>query len=120
MYTVDSTVDTGFRDAELRTARYLTAAYAAKVKAEPRQYVPAEWRQHRAYLAVRLTPLAREAGAPSDGPTAAYRQWQMTTVPKGRDGWRGDPAKFVVYMGLTRPSRRGPWRIFDVSVTDAN
>lgn len=114
MYTVDSTVDAGLREAKLRAARYLTPGYTAKVRAEPRQYVPEEWRRHRAYLAVRLKALPREAGAPSDGATAAYRQWEMTTTPTGRDGWRGTPRRSVVYMALARPSEHEPWRVSDV------
>jgi hypothetical protein len=116
MYTVDSTVDAGLRNARLRAARYLTPACTAGIKAEPVQYVPEEWQLHRAYLAVRLQPLVREAGAPSDGPKAAYRQWEMTTVPTGRDRWRGTPSKSVVYMALVRSSERVPWRISDVTV----
>jgi hypothetical protein len=102
----------------LLTTRYLTPAYTAEIKAEPVQYVPDEWRRHRAYLAVRLQPLVREAGAPSDGPKAAYRQWEMTTVPTGRDRWRGTPSKSVVYMALVRSSEGAPWRISDVTVED--
>lgn len=118
MYTVDSTVDTGLRDAKLRAKRYLAPEYIANVEAEPRQYVPDEWRQHRAYLTVRLKPLALEAGAPSDGPTAAYRQWEMTTTPTGRDDWRGAPRKSVVYMALVKSSERESWRISDVVVSN--
>jgi hypothetical protein len=118
MYMVDSTVDAGLRDAKLRAARYLTRDYMAKLKAEPKQYVPGDWRQHRAYLAVRLKPLRREAGAPSDGPTAAYRQWEMTTTPTGRDDWRGASGRFVVYMVLARSSTAESWRVSDAVVTN--
>ncbi|MFC5750719.1 hypothetical protein [Actinomadura rugatobispora] len=114
MYTVDSTIDVGMRDARLRAARYLTPDYTTKIKTEPMQFIPEQWRQHRAYLVVRLEPLAREAGAPSDGPTVAYRQWEMTTIPTGRDRWRGTPSKWMVYMGLVRSSERDPWRISEV------
>ncbi|MEO3828178.1 hypothetical protein [Actinomadura sp. B10D3] len=117
MYTVDSTVDAGLRDAKLRAAGYFTDEYTAVVQAEVRQYVPTEWHKHRAYLAVRLRPLYKEQGAPTDGPTAAFRQWEMVTRPTGRDGWRGAPSRSVVYMELTRPSPRAPWRISSVSVS---
>ena len=115
MYMVDSTVDAGLRDAKLRAARYLTSEYAAKITAEPRQYGPKEWGRHRAYLAVRLTPLRRESGAPPDRPTTAYRQWEMTTTPTGRDDWRGTPRESVLYMVLARSSEDAPWRVSDVS-----
>jgi hypothetical protein len=118
MYSVDSAVDAGLRDAKLRAATYLTSAYAAEIKQEPVQYVPDEWRRHRAYLAVRLRQLRREAGAPSDGPTTAYRQWQLTTVPKGRDGWHGHRSEYVVFMSLVRSSKRDPWRISGATVAD--
>ncbi|MFB4319795.1 hypothetical protein [Actinomadura sp. 21ATH] len=117
MYTVDSTVDTGLRDAKLRAARYLTPEYTAKVRAEPGQYAPADWQRHRAYLAVRLKPLKPEAGAPADAPTTAHRQWEMTTTPTGRDDWRGASSVFVVFMALSRPSRDAPWRVSDMVVT---
>lgn len=113
MHTVDSTVDEGLRDARLRAARYLTDDYAATIEAEPVQFVPAEWRRHRVHLAVRLRLLERERGAPPDGPTDAYRQWQVTTTPKGRDGWRGEPHTMLAYVALTRSSARGSWRIAD-------
>lgn len=118
MYTVDSTVDEGLRDAKLRAARYLTPEYLAEIKATPRQYVPNGWREHRAYLAVRLKPLRREAGAPTDGPTAAYLQWEMTTTPTGRDGWRDTSSRSLVYMSLTRSSERDSWLISDVLLRD--
>ena len=120
MYSVDSTADTGLRDAKLRAARYLTAAYKTEVEAEPVQYVPQEWQRHRAYIAVDLEPIRREEGAPSDGPTTAYRQWQVRTTPTGRDGWRGDALKFVVFMELTRSSRHAPWRVSNASASDDN
>jgi hypothetical protein len=117
MYSVDSTADAGLRDAKLRAAPYLTPDYTDRINAEPTQYVPNIWRQHRAYLAVRLKPLAREAGAPSDKATTAYRQWRMITIPTGRDGWRGTPGRSVIYVALTRASERSPWRISDALVT---
>lgn len=120
MYTVDSTVDEGLRNAQLRAARYFIPAYTAEVKAEPVQYVPEEWRQHRAYLKVRLHPLKPETGAPSDGPKAAYREWDLTTIPTGRDRWRDAPSESVVYMALSRSSKRDPWRISAVTVTAAD
>ncbi|MGP4027389.1 hypothetical protein [Actinomadura sp. 3N407] len=118
MYTVDSTIDTGLRDAKLRAGRYLTPGFTSEIKAEPRQYVPHEWRRHRAYLTVRLRALRREAGAPPDGPATAYRQWEMTTISTGRDGWRGTAATSVIYMALTRSSDRAPWKISDVRADD--
>lgn len=114
MYTVDSTVDGGLRAARLRAARYLTPDYTERIKAAPVQYAPGIWRRHRAYLAVRLKPLQREAGAPKDKPTAAYRQWEISTIPTGRDDWRGVPRKFLAYVALIRSSERDPWRISDV------
>ncbi|QKW33529.1 hypothetical protein HUT06_05360 [Actinomadura sp. NAK00032] len=120
MYRVDSTSDTGLRDAKLRAARYLTADYKAEVATEPVQYIPEEWRRHRAYIAVHLKPIQPEEGAPSDGATTAYRQWQLRTTPTGRDGWRGDPHNFVVYMELTRSSRHAPWRVSNVSAVNDN
>ncbi|GAA2399746.1 hypothetical protein GCM10010191_03590 [Actinomadura vinacea] len=118
MYSVDSTVDAGLLNAKLRAAVYLAPAYAAEVRAEPVQYVPKEWRQHRAYLAVRLEPLRREAGAPSDRSTAAYRQWEMTTTATGRDDWRDTPRKSVIFVALARSSERAPWRVSDVRAID--
>jgi hypothetical protein len=117
MHTVDSTVDAGMRDAKLRAAAYLTPDYTTKLKAEPPQYLPGEWRRHRAYLAVRLKPLPREAGAPPDGPTAAYRQWEMTTTPTGRDEWRGASSRSVIYTALARSSTTEPWRVSDAVIT---
>ncbi|MFD0852765.1 hypothetical protein ACFQ07_11045, partial [Actinomadura adrarensis] len=63
-------------------------------------------------------PLAREAGAPKDAPTVAHRQWEMTTTSTGRDAWRDTARTWVVYVALSRPSARDPWRLSGVVVHD--
>jgi hypothetical protein len=117
MYTVDSLVDKGLRDARLRAAPYLTPGCLKRIKDEPVQYIPEEWRRHRAYLTVRIRPLDLENGAPSDGPTIAYRQWELKTTPTGRDGWHDAPVKSVIYMKLARSAAGDPWRASDVLVS---
>lgn len=111
MHTVDAAVDEGLQDARLRASRFFTADFADRVRAEPAQYVPREWREHRAYAKVRLKRLEPEAGAPSDSPTEAFRQWEVTATPHGRDDWRGAPRTSVVFVQLVRPKAGASWRI---------
>jgi hypothetical protein len=115
MWTVDAAIDQGQQDAYLRAIGYLTAGYAATIRAQPPQFAPAPWRDHRAYSRLRLKPLRREEGAPADTPTTAYRQWSLTVLPTGRDGWRGRRTTAVLFVTLTRPGPGSPWRISGIT-----
>ena len=112
MWTVDSAIDRGQRDAYLRACPYLTPDYAARVAAEQAVGpLPQQWRDHRAYAEVRLELRQPEGDLDPDTPTMAYRQWQVTVTPTGRDEWKGRTVRAIAFVTLTRASPRDPWRV---------
>ncbi|GAA4140855.1 hypothetical protein [Actinomadura keratinilytica] len=116
MWTVDSAIDRGQRDAYLRACPYLTPDYAARVAAEQAVGpLPQQWRDHRAYAEVRLELRQPEGDLDPDTPTMAYRQWQVTVTPTGRDEWKGRTVRAIAFVTLTRASPRDPWRVARVS-----
>lgn len=121
LYTYDTDVDPGRQQAALRMAAvgWTTAAYAAQQRAaQPRGGTGAawnEWTRHRAYTTVEATQ-ADEAGRPADTATTAYRQWDITITPRGRDGWTGDPEMSTAFVELTRTAGGKPWRLSALQV----
>ncbi|WP_326798181.1 hypothetical protein OG946_24625 [Streptomyces sp. NBC_01808] len=119
MGTFDTTVDRGPSDAEVRAASagWLTHAYAASLsKHRPRAAPGAQWQEwagHRAYTTVALQK-AEDAAKPADTDTEAWRQWAVTTTPRGRDGWTGEPATVPAYVHLTRKAAGEAWRVDDI------
>lgn len=111
MWRVDSAVDTGQRDAYRRARPFLTPEYFATVRGEQAGKLPNEWLRHRAYATVRLAPQQIDSGAGADTPTTAHRQWGITVVPVGRDGWRGRKVEAVAFVTLTRAAASAPWRV---------
>ncbi|GAB2785850.1 hypothetical protein [Streptomyces daliensis] len=121
LWTFDTAIDSGPRDAELRTAEagWLTDKYADKLRADRPQSVPGaqwqEWDKHRAYTKVGLEQ-TEDAAKPADADGEAWRQWTVTTTPTGRDQWSGDPLVVTAYVQLTRTADGKPWRVADVTV----
>ncbi|GAA4060804.1 hypothetical protein [Actinomadura miaoliensis] len=116
MWTVDAAIDDGQRDAYLRACPYLTPQYAVRVAAEQAVGpVPQQWKAHRAYARVRLTLRQPEGDLDPDTPTMAYRQWQVTVTPIGRDQWKGPTVRAIAFVTLTRPTPGAPWHIARVT-----
>lgn len=119
MRTFDTTVDRGPSDAEARAASagWLTDAYAARLSEHRPRAAPGapwqEWAGHRAYTTVALQK-AEDAAKPADTDTEAWRQWAVTTTPRGRDGWTGEPATVPAYVQLTRKAAGEAWRVDDI------
>jgi len=107
----DTVVDADPNDTARRAAAWLTPSFAGQVRSYPPVGAPgAEWNAwaaHRAWVEV-STSLAGD-DHPSDSPTAAYRQVVAVVRPVGRDGWRGDPQRQVVFTTLAPVD--GRWRL---------
>lgn len=114
MWTVDATIDRGQLDAYLRAKPYLSPEYAEAVSAEPPGSLPSLWRDHRAYARVRLTRQAPEDGVGPDTATTAHRQWGITVIPTGRDGWTGPSVHATAFVTLTRGDGGG-WQVSGVT-----
>lgn len=102
MWTVDAAIDRGQIDGYLRARPYLTPEYAAELGAEPVGTIPSLWREHRAYARVRLKAQTPEDGVGADTAGTAHRQWDVTVVPTGRDGWTGPPVHAIAFVTLAR------------------
>jgi hypothetical protein len=119
-FTADTTSDTSWQDAAVRSGPWLTPEYAGQQAdfaplAGPRAEW-GEWAAHRAYTVVAMVA-AREAGAPADTDVEAFRQWRVTVTATGRDGWTGPPTASTAYVHLVRASVADPWRVAQVLVT---
>lgn len=114
MWTVDATIDSTQLDAYLRAKPYLSRKYAEEVSAEPAGAVPSLWRDHRAYARVRLKRQAPEDGVGPDTATTAHRQWGITVIPTGRDGWTGPSVHATAFVTLTRGDGGG-WQVSGVT-----
>jgi hypothetical protein len=121
LWSFDAGVDSRPHDAGVRAANegWMTAQYAALLRAEQPQSVTGaswgEWVRHRARTDVTLTP-AEDAAKPADTGTEAWRQWEVTATPHGRDGWVGVPTTVVAYVHLTRAAAGAAWRVAAVAV----
>ncbi|MEU0938971.1 hypothetical protein [Embleya sp. NPDC005971] len=117
MYAWDTGLDVTLADAERRAVPWLTAGYGAAVAS--RSAVAAggaawsSWAGHRAYGRVSLELLRDER--PSDSSGTVYRQWSVTVVPTGRDGWTGAPVTAVAYVEVVRVGE--VWRVAGVRVS---
>jgi hypothetical protein len=116
MWTVDAAIDAGQLDAFKRAEPYLAPAYRAALHTEAPGDLPATWRDHRAYATVRLTRQVPESGVGADTATLAHRQWQVTVIPAGRDGWTGPPVHAIAFVTLTRDAG-GRWQVAAVTTT---
>lgn len=126
VWMLDTTTDSGDQTqhaGELRAAAspYVTADYAAQLRSQQPIPLPGgtwqTWTRHHAYISVRVSP-GVEDGAPSDTATDAYRQWRLTTVPTGRDNWRGDPIEHIALANLTRTGPTGQWQVDGIRYND--
>lgn len=101
MYEIDTTRDSSFSDGLRRAAPLLSSDYAAQVSSAPSSKPDAQWRlwaQHQAYT-VAETTLSPE-DRPADTTTVAYRAYELTVKPIGRDGWTGDPDTKIALITL--------------------
>ncbi|MFH8337767.1 hypothetical protein [Streptomyces sp. AM6-12] len=117
-WTFDTRIDTTQVDAQRRTARWLTPGYARSIEnAQPVAAPDASWTamaEHHGYT----TATARQAHdtAPQDTPTEAYRQFEVTVTPHGRDGWKGPAETWVEWIHLVRTRTGEPWKADNMRV----
>lgn len=111
MWSIDAYTDHGGQhDADLRTAPYLTPAYARQItSATDNVPLPDDWIRQRLHTVVRAQPGSEDA--PADSPTRAYRQWRLTiTYVDGAGHQHGSQQYVAVYLTLVRSAQQ-PWRI---------
>jgi hypothetical protein len=108
----DTAVDADPHATVQRARAWLTPAFAEQVRRYPAVAAPGAqwntWSTHRAYVQV-ATSLGGD-DQPEETGTHAYRQVIAVLHPIGRDGWRGQPQRRVVFVTLTR-TPGAPWRI---------
>ncbi|MFF1792823.1 hypothetical protein ACFVXQ_01030, partial [Kitasatospora sp. NPDC058263] len=102
---MDTAVDASPRDATVRAAPFLTAAYAAELTSHRAVAAPGAqwnaWSTHNAYTTASVTPI-HQAGAPADTDTEAYRTYTVTTTAHGLDGYTDTAPVGAAYVTLAR------------------
>jgi len=111
-YRTDTALDLGPADTHRRALPWTTGQLAAGIRGDQPVTGPgAAWTAlaaHHGYTTVTVTR-AYDDGAPTDTRTAVYRQFTVTTTPRGRDGWIGALVNHTDFLTLTRT--RNGWRI---------
>ncbi len=110
-YRADTNLDLGPADTHRRALPWTTGQLSAGIRGDRPVAGPgATWAAlaaHHGYTTVTVTPAYD--GAPTDTRTVVYRQFTVTTTPRGRDGWTGPPVTQVDYLTVTQTGRG--WRI---------
>jgi len=111
-YWADTALDLGPADTHRRALPWTTGQLAAGIRGDRPVTGPgAAWTAlaaHHGYTTVTVTR-AYDDGAPTDTRAAVYRQFTVTTTPRGRDRWTGPPFTHTDYLTLTRTY--SGWRI---------
>jgi hypothetical protein len=110
MWEVDTTRQTSFADGLRRAEPLLTPQYAGAVQTGPSVKPDAQWQQwtqHQAYTTAATTPSPEDR--PADTATAAHRAIELTVIPTGRDGWRGEQQDMIALVTLSHI--QGKWLI---------
>ncbi|MFF9483024.1 hypothetical protein [Streptomyces sp. NPDC014733] len=117
-FTYDTQLDRTRADAQRRTARWLTPAYAKTALGQPVAPPGANWDQMAAHHGY-TTVTARQAHdtAPAGTPTSAYRQFEVTVKFRGRGSWTGPDEHWVTWLHLTRSTASSPWRADSMRVS---
>ncbi len=111
-YRADTALDLGPADTHRRALPWTTGQLAAGIRGDRPVTGPgAVWTTlaaHHGYTVVTVTR-AYDDGAPTDTEAVVYRQFVVTTTPRGRDRWTGSPVTHTDYVTLTRTG--SGWRI---------
>jgi hypothetical protein len=114
MFSMDTAIDLSPSDADRRAIPWLSEAFADGVRAGSPDGGGADWitlADHQGYTLVDQVLDVSEDGAPADSDQAAYRIYQVTYTPTGRDGWTGEQVTSSYYLTLTRADSTQPWRV---------
>jgi hypothetical protein len=112
MYTSDTRIDTGPRNAIVRATRYMTPAYAAELTTASPPPAGAQWQQwvdHQAYTTATVSE-ANDAGRPADTATTAYRQYAVSVTAHGPSAYTDTAPVGTAFVELTRAGEN-PWRV---------
>ncbi|PBC72412.1 hypothetical protein BX261_7286 [Streptomyces sp. 2321.6] len=117
-FAYDTELDRTRADAQRRTTRWLTPAYAKTALGQPVAPPGASWDQMAAHHGY-TTATARQAHdtAPASTPISAYRQFEVTVQYRGRDGWKGSNETWVTWIHLTRSTTSSPWKVDSMRVS---
>lgn len=97
LLSIDTTTDPSPDDALPRAAPYVTGPMLATPHALPNGIRWQQWADHQARTEVTTSTYAGDA-VQANGPVRTARLAQVT--PVGRDGWRGQTQRYVVYCDL--------------------
>lgn len=115
LYSHDTAVDHGPGDAARRALPWLSAGFARTVRTAPPTAPPgatwSTWSRHHAVITPQLA--AGHDDRPTDTAASAHRQYTVERQPRGRDGWRGQPNRNVVFVLLTRDQEG--WSVAEVN-----
>lgn len=118
MYAHDTEIDLSPADAARRAAQLLTPEYAATVN----QTIPggggADWinlAEANGYTTVELENVT-EYDAPEDTDTDAYRERIVTVTSHTPLTELPDPAQYLTWITLTRPTPDDPWAVASVDI----
>ena len=112
-FTVDTATDRSRFDAQVRSARWATPAYAAALTAPVPSTGDAaltELAVHRGFTTVALA-LNTDDGRPNDELRAAARSFTVTPTGHGDDGVSVAWARRTIYVFLTRHGSDAPWQV---------
>ncbi len=111
-YRADTALDLGPADTHRRALPWTTGQLAAGIRGDRPVTGPgADWTTlatHHGYAAVTVAR-AYDDGAPTDTRNTVYREFTVTTRPRGRDGWTGAALTYTGFLTLARNG--GGWRI---------
>lgn len=112
-FTVDTATDRSRFDAQVRSARWATPAYAAALTAPVPSTGDAAFTElagHRGFTTVALAPNTDD-GRPIDELRAAARSFTVTPTGHGDDGVSVAWARRTIYVFLTRNAADAPWQV---------
>ena len=112
-FTVDTATDRSRFDAQVRSARWATPAYAAALTAPVPSTGDAAFTElagHRGFTTVALAPNTDD-GRPIDELRAAARSFTVTPTGHGDDGASVAWARRTIYVFLTRDGSDTPWQV---------
>jgi len=116
-FTYDTALDRSPFDAQVRSAVYVTPAFAAVLKQPLQQGGGAQWNTlaaHHGYTTVALT-VNHDDGRPPDQLGAAARAYTVATTGHGDAGWSTPLDSQTMYVFLTRTGTTTPWQVSRVS-----
>jgi len=112
-FTYDTARDVSEFDAQTRSARYATPAFAAQLTTPLAQTGSATFTElaaHQGFTTVALK-LNVDDGQPPDELRSAARSYTVTVTGQGNAGWTAPIDTTTVYVFLVRTEASAPWQV---------